>query len=122
VGPSGGPAIRRGPSEDEPGVPVTIDNHGEIETFCQTAPSSVGDPIKLVFRAYDEATPPFNIKIRSPSGKVIIERVLRELPTGEPQSAPPVEFMASSAGEYKLEIKQLYGKQKGDAVLHVKLG
>jgi hypothetical protein len=52
---------------------------------------------------------------------VIFERVLRELPTGQPQSAPPVEFSAGAAGEYKLEIKQLYGKQKGEAELHVRL-
>ncbi|MCC6553409.1 MAG: hypothetical protein IT372_10370 [Polyangiaceae bacterium] len=102
-------------------MPVSVDNTGDIETVCQTSPVSVGDVIKLVFRAYEEATPPFNIKIRSPGGKVIVERVLRELPTGEPQSAPPVEFSASAGGEYKLEIRQLYGKQKGEAVLRVKL-
>ena len=102
-------------------MPVTVDNSGDIETVCQSSPVSVGDTMKLVFRAYDEATPPFNIKIRSPTGKVIVERVLRELPTGEPQSAPPIEFSMSTAGEYKVEIKQLYGKQKGEAVLHVRL-
>ena len=36
-----------------------------------------------------------------------------------PQSAPPVTFTVSSPGEYKVEIKQLYGKQKGDAILRV---
>jgi hypothetical protein len=102
-------------------VAVTIDNTGDIETVCQTSPGSVGDTVKLVFRAYDEATPPFSIKIRSPSGKVIVERVLRELPTGAPQSAPPIEFTTSAAGEYKVEIKQLYGKQKGEALLHIRL-
>ncbi|HSN98111.1 MAG TPA: hypothetical protein VLS89_07430 [Candidatus Nanopelagicales bacterium] len=103
-------------------MPVTVDNTGDIETFCQGSPTSLGDPIRLVFRAYEEATPPFNVKIRSPAGKIIMERVLRELPTGEPQSAPPVEFSAAAAGEYRLEIKQLYGKQRGEAVLRVKLG
>jgi hypothetical protein len=101
-------------------VPVTVDNSGDIEAICQNSPASVGDPVRLVFRAHDEATPPFNVKIRSPTGKVIFERVLRELPTGEPQSAPAVEFSASGAGEYRLEIKQLYGKQGGLAVLHLK--
>jgi hypothetical protein len=101
-------------------VSDSVDNEGDIETICQTIPVSVGDTARLVFRAYDEATPPFNIKIRSPSGKIIVERVLRDLPTGKPQSAPPVEFSASVAGEYKIEIKQLYGKQKGSAVLRVK--
>ncbi|WP_437743383.1 hypothetical protein WME73_50040 [Sorangium sp. So ce302] len=98
----------------------TVENEGDIETISQTTPVSVGDSVRLVFRAYDEATPPFNIKIRSPSGKIIIERVLRDLPTGKPQSASPVEFSASSPGEYKIEIKQLYGKAKGTAVLRVK--
>ncbi|AKT37063.1 hypothetical protein [Chondromyces crocatus] len=102
-------------------MPVTVDNSGDIETFCQNSPVSVGDPIRLVFRAYEEATAPFNVRIRSPGGKVIFERVLRELPTGQPQSAPAVEFSASAAGEYRLEIKQLYGKQRGEAVLHVRL-
>ena len=50
---------------------------------------------------------------------IILERVLRDLPTGLPQSAPPVTFMPSDVGEYRIEIKQLYGKQKGEAVLHV---
>jgi hypothetical protein len=36
-----------------------------------------------------------------------------------PQSAPPVTFTASASGEYKVEIKQLYGKQKGDAILRI---
>jgi hypothetical protein len=100
-------------------VARTVENSGDIETFCQTDPVKVGDTVSLIFRADDEATPPFNIRIKSPTGKVIVERVLRELPTGKPQSAPPVTFTASADGEYRIEIKQLYGKQKGEAVLRV---
>jgi hypothetical protein len=96
-----------------------VENTGDIETICQTAPVKSGDTVSLVFRADDEATPPFNLKVKSPSGKVIVERVLRELPTGKAQSAPAVTFTVSTGGDYKIEIKQLYGKQKGDAVLHV---
>ncbi|HEY4119641.1 MAG TPA: hypothetical protein VGM56_17350 [Byssovorax sp.] len=96
-----------------------IDNTGEIETICQPNPVKSGDAVSLIFRADDEASPPFSVRIKSPAGKVIVERVLRDLPTGKPQSAPPVTFTASGDGEYKIEIKQLYGKQKGDAVLHV---
>jgi hypothetical protein len=95
------------------------DNVGDIETICKTDPARVGDQIKLVFRSDDEAEPPFNIKIKSPTGKVIVERVLRDLPTGKPQSAPPVEFTASAVGAYKIEISQLYGKQHGKATLNV---
>lgn len=97
----------------------TVDHSGDIETFSQTDPVNAGDTVSLVFRADDEAAPPFTIRIKAPSGKVILERVLRELPTGKPQSAPPVQFTASASGDYKIEIWQLYGKQRGDAVLHV---
>ena len=97
----------------------TIDSVGDIETICKTDPAKAGEEIKLVFRAEDDAEPPFNLKIKSPSGKVIVERVIRELPTGKPQSPPPVTFTASAGGEYKVEIKQLYGKQKGDAILRI---
>ena len=70
-------------------------------------------------RCDDEPAPPYNLRVKSPSGKTIVERVLRELPTGQPQSAPPVSFTVSTPGEYTVEIKQLYGKQKGDAILRV---
>jgi hypothetical protein len=100
-------------------VARTVDHSGDIETFSQGDPVSAGDMVSLVFRADDEANPPFTIRIKSPTGVVILERVLRELPTGKPQSAPAVQFTATAPGDYKIEIWQLYGKQRGDAVLHV---
>jgi len=100
-------------------VARTIESVGDIETICKTDPAKAGEEIKLIFRAEEDAEPPFNLKIKSPSGKVIVERVIRDLPTARPQSAPPITFTASSAGEYKVEIKQLYGKQKGDAILRI---
>jgi hypothetical protein len=101
-------------------VARTVDNTGDIETICQTDPVRAGDTVKLVFRSDDDAAPPFTVRIKSPQGKVIVERVLRELPTGKPQSAPPISFTVSAAGDYKIEIVQLYGKQRGDAVMHVR--
>lgn len=100
-------------------MPRTIESVGDIETICKAEPARAGEEIKLVFRIADDADPPFNLKVKSPSGKVIVERVIRDLPTGQPQSAPPVTFTASAAGEYRVEIKQLYGKQKGDAILRI---
>ncbi len=98
----------------------TIESVGDIETVCKTDPAKAGEEIRLVFRAEDDAEPPFTLKVKSPSGKIIVERVIRDLPTGMPQSAPPVTFTASAPGEYKVEIKQLGGgKQKGDAILRV---
>ena len=96
----------------------TVDSVGDIETVCKTDPARAGEEIMLVFNA-DDIEPPFNLKVKSPTGKVIVERVIRDLPTGGPQSAPPVVFTASAPGEYKVEIKQLYGKQKGDAIVRI---
>jgi hypothetical protein len=96
-----------------------IESVGDIETICKTDPAKAGEEIKLVFRAEDGADPPFTLKIKSPGGKVIVERVIRDLPTGLPQSAPPVVFTPSAGGEYKVEIKQIQGKQRGEAVLRI---
>ncbi|HTJ83433.1 MAG TPA: hypothetical protein VL400_17055 [Polyangiaceae bacterium] len=96
-----------------------IESSGNIETICDANALKVGDTVKLVFRALDEAEPPFSVKIVSPGGKVLLERVLRELPTGKPQSAPPITFTAGAGGEYKVEIWQLYGKTRGQATLRV---
>ena len=71
---------------------------------------------RLKIDDYEEG---FRVMKAGQSGKVILERVLRELPTGKPQSAPPIQFTASAPGDYKIEIWQLYGKQRGDAILHV---
>jgi hypothetical protein len=100
-------------------VARTIESVGDIETICKSDPARAGEEIKLLFRAEDDADPPFTLKIKSPSGKVIVERVIRDLPTGKPQSAAPVAFTASSGGEYKIEIKQIQGKLRGEAVLRV---
>jgi hypothetical protein len=100
-------------------VARTVGNSGDIETICRQDPVKAGESVTLVFRSDDDAAPPFTVRIRSPAGKVIVERVLRELPTGKPQSAPPVTFTTSVGGEYKIEIWQLYGKQRGEAVLRV---
>ena len=97
----------------------TIECVGDIETVCKTDPARAGEVIKLVFHTEDEPDPPFSLKVKSPTGNVILERVIRDLPTPRPQSAPPITFTASSAGEYKIEIKQLYGKGKGEAILRV---
>ncbi len=97
----------------------TIESVGDIETICKTDPAKAGEEIRLVFHAEEDADPPFVLKIKSPSGKVIVERVIRDLPTNRPQSAPPVVFTPASGGEYKIEIKQLKGTQKGDATLRI---
>lgn len=107
-----------------------VENHGSIEAFCQTAESNttrrsmffdeihVGDRVSLCFGG-DDTKPPYSLKIRAPGGSVVIERMIRELPTGRPQSEPPIEFVVSSRGAYLIEIKEVRGTNWGKATLNV---
>ncbi len=100
-------------------MPTTIESIGDIESICQTDDLAAGKTARIVFRAWDDVTPPFTVKVRGPSGKLVLERVIRDLPTGKPQSPPPVMFSVASSGEYRIEIKELYGKAEGQATLSV---
>ena len=101
-------------------MPARIESSGDIETICQSTDMAAGGTAKFIFRAWDDVTPPFTIKVRGPDGKMLLDRVIRELPTGRPQSAPPVTFVAPSVGPYKIEIAEIYGSKKtGNATLHV---
>ena len=57
--------------------------------------------------------------VAGPDGKTVLDRVIREMPTGQPQSAPPVTFAVRATGQYKISIKELYGKKEGLATLTV---
>jgi len=100
-------------------VAQVIEHSGDIETFTSATTVVVGDRVALVFSADSSCDPPFTVKIRAPDGKVVLERVLRELPTGKPQSAPAIELTVKVEGEFKLEIWQIYGKDRGEAILRV---
>lgn len=100
-------------------VPNIIESHGTIEIICTASILRVGDTVTLVFRALDDSDPPYNCRVIGPTGTVIVERIIRDLPTGKPQSAPPVVFSAAQDGVYRLEITQLYGRSKGWATLTV---
>lgn len=102
-------------------MPRRIESHGDIETmlFGDGVTLSIGDRVAIVFRAIDDPEPPIEVVIQSPAGHKILERVLRELPTGLPQSAQPVEFVIASRGDYQIEVKELRGKQRGTATLRI---
>jgi len=100
-------------------VTASIQSIGEIESICQSDAISAGSTARLVFRTWDDASPPFTIKVRAPNGKTILERLIRELPTGKPQSAPPVTFSVQIVGDYHITISELYGKASGEATLSV---
>ena len=101
-----------------------IDSSGEIETQLHDSIGphgkiDVGDRVLLVFSARDEPDYPVAVVIQSPSGQKILDRVLRELPTGGPQSATPIEFVPAARGSYSIEIREVRGTQRGTAVLKV---
>lgn len=99
-----------------------IDSTGEIEIINYPArlhKYSVGDRVQLIFRPIDEPNPPYQLKISSPSGSSIVDTIIRALPTGEPQSPPPFEFVPSAGGMYNVEIREMRGRAKGIGKLKI---
>lgn len=99
---------------------VAIESSGDIECLCTSNRVSVGGTAEIVFRTWDDVSPPFTVKIRAPSKKVVYDRVLRDqLPTGRPQSNPPVSFTVADSGVYRLRVAELYGKAEGTAKITI---
>ncbi len=109
-----------------------IELSGEIEIFCYPSGSAgtrqsvpffdsvtVGDRLSLVFTPGDGASAPYALKIFSPSGANILDSIVRDLPTGTPQSPPPIEFVVSAKGVYRVEIREMRGRQRGEASVRV---
>lgn len=104
-----------------------IQSSGDIEIFCfpggytgrASVPFfekiSVGDRLHINFAPDGTSTPPYSLKVFSPSGAKILDVLVREPPTGAPQSPPPIEFVVSSLGDYRIEIRSTNGRQRGDA-------
>jgi hypothetical protein len=113
-----------------------IETSGDIEIFCHPSVGTsasvvtrstvpffdaiyVGDRLAMVFTSGDGAAGPFSLKIVSPTGATIMDAIVRDLPTGLPQSAPPIEFVASARGIYRIEIREVRGRQRGEARVRV---
>ena len=50
---------------------------------------------------------------------MVVDRILRDLPTGLPQSEPPIELVVSLRGNYAIEIREVRGNLWGKATLRV---
>jgi hypothetical protein len=108
---------------------ASVDSSGEIEVTCfPIGPVqrmrvfdrvTIGDRLALVFTPIDEMNPPYQLKITSPSGANILDTIIRDLPTGLPQSPPPVEFVVSARGVYRVEIREMRGRQRGEASVKI---
>ncbi len=104
---------------------------GEIEIFCYPTGAgtrssipffdsvTIGDRLSLVFTPGDGSAPPHTLKVFSPSGANILDMIVRDLPTGTPQSPPPIEFVVSAKGVYRVEIREQRGRQRGEVKLRV---
>ena len=95
---------------------------GDIDVICPKNLTPVGDPVHLAFRCCDPVDPPFSVRVRAPSGKVIVERVLRDELCGRSRGGPALDFWPEVAGDYRIEIKQVYGALRGQATLRVRFG
>lgn len=100
-----------------------IESSGEIEIVCETPQLhsfSLGDKVRLIFRPIDSPNPPYQLKVYSPAGgKTVVDTIVRALPTGEPQSAPPFEFLPTATGVYRIEIHEMRGRAFGKARLKI---
>jgi hypothetical protein len=72
-----------------------------------------------MFTPMHGATAPYTLRIFSPTGANIVDTIVRDLPTTEPQSAPAFEFVVSVGGRYRIEIREMRGRQRGEGTLSV---
>lgn len=110
---------------------ATIQSSGDIEIFCHPSSYSgrgsvpffdrisVGDRLLITFVPEGTSAPPYALKVFSPSGSKILETLVRDPPTGAPQSPPPIEFMVSVLGTYRIEVRAVNGRQQGEATIRV---
>ena len=99
-----------------------IESSGEIEIVSlspRLRAFTIGDKVQLIFRPIDAPNPPYQLKVTSPSGKGIVDTIVRALPTGEPQSAPPFEFLPAVPGIYRIRISEMRGRAFGEGKLKI---
>ena len=108
-----------------------IESSGDIEVHCHPAGSAIrstapyfgtiapGDRLALLFTPGDATDPPYALKIVSPTGATILDTIVRDLPTSTPQSPSPIEFVVSTRGIYRIEIREMKGRQRGEGRLTV---
>ncbi len=111
-------------------MPGPIESSGDIEIYCHPTTASSrgsvphfekitsGTRLALLFIPGD-LQPPYALKIYAPSGSNILDTLVRDAPTGAPQSPPPIEFVVSTNGVYRIEIRSTNGRQRGEARISV---
>jgi hypothetical protein len=78
-----------------------------------------GERLALLFVPGGTTIPPYKLRIISPSGATILDTLVRDPPTGAPQSPAPIEFVVSAIGTYRIEVSSLTGRQRGDAKIRI---
>jgi hypothetical protein len=112
-------------------MPGPIESTGDIEIYCHPTNASsrgsvphferisAGTRLALLFVPGETSVPPYALKIYSPSGSNILDTLVRDPPTGAPQSPPPIEFVVSANGVYRIEVRSMSGRQRGEAKVRV---
>jgi hypothetical protein len=98
------------------------ESSGEIEIISLSPRLQafvIGYRVQLIFKPIDLPNPPYQLKVWSPSGKTIVDTIIRSLPTGEPQSAAPFEFLPTVNGIYKIRLSEMKGRAYGEGKLQV---
>ncbi len=62
--------------------------------------------VRLVFA---EDIGPVSLKVKNPDGKVVLDRVLREVPTRDASLSPPLCVPVAATGDYAIEVRPLAG-------------
>lgn len=108
---------------------ASIDSSGDIAIGIYSSVSgrstnfldrfNVGDRLPLVFTPVDGTNPPYSLRVLSLNGATLLDTLVKDLPTGLPQSAPPIDFLVSAKGIYRVEIRELHGTQRGEAQVRI---
>lgn len=79
----------------------------------------VGDVVSFFFTLPDPPEPPYSVQIRSPTGRIVVDTIVRDIPTAAPDSGPVFQFVASASGRWRLMFAALMSRAKGEAMLRV---
>lgn len=86
---------------------VTVVNDGDFVELIALDGRPHEGRVRVVFA---EDVGPVMLKVKNPAGAVVLDRVLRDLPTRAGSSSPPVSVPVSQPGDYAIEVRPLGGR------------
>lgn len=86
---------------------VSVVNHGDFVELIALDGRTRDGRVRMVFSDRSQDVGPVSLRVRNPAGKVVVERVLRDLPTRDSSLCPPVSVPVPHAGDYTIEVKPI---------------